>query len=92
MLARVPHVQDSLTYLFQAQTLAAGKLWAPAPPLPDFFAQEFLLVYACGEPEQTKPCHVHWRFRCFQIQEPRFDEVEPVHPEILPKRTHFQAR
>ncbi|MCA9946478.1 MAG: glycosyltransferase family 39 protein, partial [Anaerolineales bacterium] len=44
VLARVPHVQDSLTYLFQAQTLARGELWGPAPPLPDFFKQEFLLV------------------------------------------------
>jgi hypothetical protein len=44
VLARVPHVQDSLTYLFQAQTLAQGKLWLDAPPLPQFFEQEFLLV------------------------------------------------
>lgn len=44
VLAGVPHVQDSLTYLFQAETMARGKLWAPAPPLPDFFKQEFLLV------------------------------------------------
>ena len=44
ILERIPHVQDSVTYLFQAQTLARGKLWAPAPPLPEFFEQEFLLV------------------------------------------------
>jgi hypothetical protein len=49
VLERLPHVQDSLTYLFQAQTLAGGKLTAPAPPLtgPDetpHFRQEFLLV------------------------------------------------
>lgn len=44
LLARVPHVQDSLTYLFQAQTLAGGELWVAAPPLPQFFEQEFLLV------------------------------------------------
>ncbi len=44
VLARVPHVQDSLTYLFQAQTMARGELWADAPPLPQFFEQEFLLV------------------------------------------------
>ncbi|MCA9996833.1 MAG: glycosyltransferase family 39 protein, partial [Anaerolineales bacterium] len=44
VLERVPHVQDSVTYLFQAQTLARGSLAAPAPPMPDFFAQEFLLV------------------------------------------------
>ncbi|HEX6383957.1 MAG TPA: hypothetical protein VF177_04735, partial [Anaerolineae bacterium] len=33
---RIPHVQDSVTYLFQAQTLAGGRLAAPAPSLPDF--------------------------------------------------------
>ena len=44
VLARVPHVQDSLTYLFQAKTLTQGDLWNPAPPLPEFFEQEFLLV------------------------------------------------
>ncbi|MCW5865321.1 MAG: phospholipid carrier-dependent glycosyltransferase [Anaerolineae bacterium] len=49
VLERVPHVQDSVTYLFQAQTLARGRLYAPAPPLAATdagaaFAQEFLLV------------------------------------------------
>ncbi len=44
ILERIPHVQDSITYLFQAQTLAKGHLWAPAPPLPEFFQQEFLMV------------------------------------------------
>jgi len=45
----VPHIQDSVTYLFQAQTLARGALTAPAPPLAAadataHFDQEFLLV------------------------------------------------
>lgn len=44
VLERLPHVQDSVTYLFQAQTLARGHLWAPEPPLPEFFDQEFLLA------------------------------------------------
>jgi hypothetical protein len=44
VLERLPHVQDSVTYLFQAQTLARGRLWAPEPPLPEFFEQEFLLA------------------------------------------------
>lgn len=49
VLERAPHVQDSVTYLFQAQTLARGALTAPAPPLAAadhtaHFAQEFLLV------------------------------------------------
>lgn len=44
VLERIPHVQDSVTYLFQAQTLARGQLSAPAPPVPEAFEQEFLLV------------------------------------------------
>jgi hypothetical protein len=49
VLEGIPHVQDSVTYLFQAQTLARGDLTAPAPPLAgparsEHFNQEFLLV------------------------------------------------
>lgn len=44
LLGRIPHVQDSVTYLFQAKTLALGRLSVPAPPLPDLFEQEFLVV------------------------------------------------
>jgi hypothetical protein len=49
VLEGVPHVQDSVTYLFQAETLARGALSAPAPPLATanatpHFEQEFLLV------------------------------------------------
>jgi 4-amino-4-deoxy-L-arabinose transferase-like glycosyltransferase len=45
LLRRIPHVQDSVTYLFQAQTLALGRLSVPPPPLPDFFHQEFILSH-----------------------------------------------
>ena len=35
---RVPHLEDELTYLFQARTYARGALWAPAPiPRSPFF-------------------------------------------------------
>lgn len=44
VLQRIPHVQDSITYLFQAEILSRGKLWADAPPLPAFFDHEFLIV------------------------------------------------
>lgn len=49
VLEGIPHIQDSVTYLFQAQTLTRGDLTAPAPPLagPEYsehFDQEFLLV------------------------------------------------
>lgn len=44
VLQRIPHVQDSVTYLFQAKLLARGAFSAPAPPAPEAFEQEFLLV------------------------------------------------
>lgn len=44
VLERVPHVQDSVTFLFQAELLARGRLFAPAPELPQFFEQDFLTV------------------------------------------------
>ncbi|MGD2078522.1 MAG: glycosyltransferase family 39 protein, partial [Chloroflexota bacterium] len=44
LLGGIPHVQDSITYRFQAQTLARGRLAAPAPPEPAAFEQEFMLV------------------------------------------------
>ena len=45
LLERIPNVQDDVTYLFQAQLFALGRLSAPAPPLPEFFEQEFVLMY-----------------------------------------------
>lgn len=44
VLERLPHVQDSVTYLFQAEVTARGWLWAPAPAMPEFFEQEFVLA------------------------------------------------
>lgn len=41
---RVPHVEDELAYLFQAQTFAAGTLWAPAPPEAAHPALEYYLL------------------------------------------------
>lgn len=45
----IPNVQDAVAYFFQAKTLTTGRLWAPAPQLPSFFSQQFILVY-----------HGHW--------------------------------
>lgn len=45
LLQEIPHVQDSVAYLFQARTLASGALSAPAPRLPSFFAEEFIPLY-----------------------------------------------
>ena len=44
LYARIPHVQDSVTYLFQAETFARGRISAPAPIAPEFFYQEFIVL------------------------------------------------
>ncbi len=48
LLERMPHVQDSVAYLFQAKTFALGRLWVPTPSHPDFFRHEFILMDAAG--------------------------------------------
>jgi hypothetical protein len=35
--ARIPHVPDELSYIFQGQVLASGHVSAPAPPVPNVF-------------------------------------------------------
>ena len=44
VLEGMPHVQDSVAYLFQAKIFALGRLWAPLPPHPEFFAHEFIVM------------------------------------------------
>ncbi len=41
---RVPHLPDGVAYLFQARCLAAGHVTAPAPPVPEAFADYLLDV------------------------------------------------
>ena len=43
VLDRMPHVQDSVAYLFQAKTFALGRIAVPLPPVPDAFVHEFVL-------------------------------------------------
>ena len=50
LMREVPHVQDSVAYLFQGKILAAGRLWAPAPEYPEFFEFQFLRM----EPEKNR--------------------------------------
>jgi 4-amino-4-deoxy-L-arabinose transferase-like glycosyltransferase len=45
LLERIPHVQDSVAYLFQAKTLALGRLSVPVPRLASFFSEEFIPMY-----------------------------------------------
>jgi hypothetical protein len=49
VFARTPNVQDGVAYLFQAKTLALGRLWVPTPSMPSFFRVEFIPMY-----------HGHW--------------------------------
>jgi hypothetical protein len=44
VLEGIPHVTDSVAYLFQARTFALGRLWAPTPALAEFFDHQHLLV------------------------------------------------
>src|SRR5438309_3941023 len=39
-----PSTEDEYVYLFQARTLAAGRLTYPSPPLPEFFEAAHILV------------------------------------------------
>src|SRR6476619_4164284 len=39
-----PQIEDEFVYLFQAKTLAAGRLSYPSPPLPEFFEAAHILV------------------------------------------------
>jgi dolichyl-phosphate-mannose-protein mannosyltransferase len=41
---RLPHLEDEIAYLFQAQTFARGELWAPAPPAPTGFFTPFVVM------------------------------------------------
>ncbi len=43
-LHTMPHIEDETAYLFQAKTFAAGQLWAPAPPEPEFFEHEHMIM------------------------------------------------
>ena len=45
LLQGIPHVQDSVADLFQAQTLATGHLWVHVPKLSKFFTEEFIPMY-----------------------------------------------
>ena len=41
---RLPHVEDEVAFLFQAKIIGSGRLVAPAPAHPEFFAIPFILV------------------------------------------------
>ncbi|MBN2056947.1 hypothetical protein JW905_18620 [bacterium] len=44
LLHGIPHVQDSVAYLFQAKIFATGRVWAPAPPIPEFFQHQYIII------------------------------------------------
>ncbi|HUX88851.1 MAG TPA: glycosyltransferase family 39 protein [Chloroflexota bacterium] len=45
VLQGMPHVQDSVAYLFQAKTYALGRLWVPVPAHSEFFTHEFIVMH-----------------------------------------------
>jgi hypothetical protein len=41
----VPHDRDSVAYLFQARLFASGAVTAPAPSMPEFFKEDFIVQH-----------------------------------------------
>ena len=44
----MPHTVESIAYLFQAQVITLGGMWAPAPSLPEFFQQAYVAATPDG--------------------------------------------
>jgi hypothetical protein len=44
VLELVPHVTDSVSYLFQGRILASGRLYEPQPPVPILFGHENVIL------------------------------------------------
>ena len=72
-----PVIEDEFVYLFQAKTLAAGRLSYPSPPLPEFFEAAHILVvprfagkYLPGHPAVMAPfvaAGLPWLAPCFLL-------------------------
>jgi hypothetical protein len=43
VLEQVPHLEDEVAYLFQAQVFSTGRLFAKSPDLPECFFAPFVL-------------------------------------------------
>ena len=43
VLLDFPNSGDEYNYLYEAQTLAAGRLWNPPPPSPELFATNYVV-------------------------------------------------
>jgi len=44
VLEPIPHIEDETAYLFQAKVFADGRLYAPAPALPEFFPSSWIIT------------------------------------------------
>jgi len=55
---RLPHLEDEIAYLFQAQTYARGQLWAPSAPAPTGFFTPF--VVTAGEGRRVGKYPIGW--------------------------------
>ena len=58
LFQHIPHIQDSIAQMFHAKIFAAGKLVAPAPPLPDFFETIHVIIHNGTWYSQYPPGHV----------------------------------
>lgn len=45
VLEPIPHIEDETAYLFQAKVFADGRLYAPAPALPEFFPSSWIITH-----------------------------------------------
>jgi hypothetical protein len=45
VLDPIPHIEDETAYLFQAKVFANGRLYAPAPALPEFFPSSWIITH-----------------------------------------------
>ena len=45
ILERIPHLEDEMAYVWQAQALARGRLTLPSPPEPKSFLVPFVVDY-----------------------------------------------
>ena len=41
----IPHIEDEIAYVWQAEAIAGGKLTVPSPPSPDSFLVPFVVDY-----------------------------------------------
>ena len=92
LLHRMPHVQDSVAYLFQAKIFASGAFHVRAPPAPiqSFFAEQFVPFYHGTWLSQYPPGHPLMLFIGVLLGAPWL--VEPVLASLALGLVYFLGR